>query len=107
MVLDYVMIGQRIKGARKKKKFTQEKLAESLDVSTVYISQIENGKTKLSLEMLVRIAYLLNTEAGYFLTGTIFTVDEKVPHEITVILQNSSPKKLKLIAEIIKTIDKY
>ena len=107
MLIDYIVIGQRIKGIRKQKKYTQEKLAENLDVSTVYISQIENGKTKLSLEMLINISYLLETEPGFFITGTAINTNEPIPHEIAVVLQNSPPKKIKLITEILKLIDKY
>ena len=67
MHIDYNALGQRVKKVRKQKRFTQEKLAEDLEVSTVYISQVENGKTKLSLEMLVRIADLLEQTPAIFL----------------------------------------
>lgn len=107
MLIDYVAIGQRIKTIRKREGYTQEKLAENLDVSIVYISQIENGRTKLSLEMLIKIAYLLDTDPGLFLTGIALHTHKNVPHEIIAILQNSSSKKLNLIAEIIKAVDKY
>lgn len=107
MVVDYTMIGQRIKIIRNKKKYTQEKLAESLDVSIVYISQIENAKTKLSLEMLMKIAFLLDTDPSFFLAGSALKIPDSIPHDIAVILQNSSPKKLKLITEILKSIEKF
>ena len=107
MVVDYTLIGQRVKAVRKKKKYTQERLAESLDVSIVYISQIENARTKLSLEMLIKIASLLDTDPGFFLVGSSLKIPDSIPHEIAVILQNSPPKKLKLITEILKSIDKY
>ena len=41
MVIDYKIIGQRIKNARKAIGMTQEVLAEKADVTVGYISQIE------------------------------------------------------------------
>lgn len=41
--MDYKLLGKNIKEARKSLKMTQEQLAEQIDVSTVFISQIENG----------------------------------------------------------------
>lgn len=107
MVIDYNIIGQRIKMVRKQKDYTQEKMAESIEVSTVYISKIENGRTKLSLEMLMKIAHLLNVDPGFFLTGIALHANENLPHEITSILQKSTSRKLNLLTEIIKVVDKY
>lgn len=39
--MDYKLLGKNIKEARKSLKMTQEQLAEQIDVSTVFISQIE------------------------------------------------------------------
>lgn len=107
MVVDYGIIGQRIRMMRKTKGLTQEKLAEKLDVSIVYVSQIENARTKLNLEMLINIATVLDTDPGFFISGVIVDPKESVPHEIAVVLQKSSPQKLKLITEIVMAIDKY
>ena len=56
MTLNYTIIGEQIRKARKKMKITQEQLAEMVDKCPSYISYIENGKKKLSLETLVNIA---------------------------------------------------
>lgn len=107
IVIDYVAIGQRIKTIRKRKGYIQENLAEIIDIFIVYISQIENRKTKLSLEMLMNISYLLENESGLFIAGTAINANESIPHDISVALQNNPTKKLKLIIDILKMIDKY
>ena len=43
-------IGKRIKAARLEKHLSQIKFAELINVSTPYLSDIENGKTNLSLK---------------------------------------------------------
>jgi DNA-binding XRE family transcriptional regulator len=40
MSLDYKLIGSRIKSARKRMGMTQETLAEKIDVSVGYVSQV-------------------------------------------------------------------
>ncbi|WP_371367739.1 hypothetical protein SRRS_15670 [Sporomusa rhizae] len=107
MYIDYSAIGQRIKKIRKQKNLTQEKLAESLEVSTVYISQVENGKTKLNLEMLIRIASLLNTDPGYFITGVSYSSKDYLKSDIAQFLQDFSLEQRQLIIDIAKLINKY
>lgn len=57
--VDYVGIGKRIRKARKGRKWTQAELAEAVGCSTANITNIEKAKTKLSLNMMVRIAAVL------------------------------------------------
>lgn len=107
MYIDYNAIGQRIKKARKQKRFTQERLAESLEVSTVYISQVENGKTKISLEMLVRIATQLDTEPGYFLNGVSYHAPDYLKSDVALLLQDCPPERRQLIIDVVKLIAKH
>jgi transcriptional regulator with XRE-family HTH domain len=53
------IVGKRIRGIRKEKKISQEKLAELADLSSPYISDIENGKVNASLFSYYRIANAL------------------------------------------------
>ena len=53
-------IGENIKKARIKAGYTQEKLAEKIDVSLSVISRLETGRTMVSVEKMLRIARVLN-----------------------------------------------
>lgn len=57
--VNYAEIGFRIRQIRKGRNWTQAKLAEAVGCSTANITNIEKVKTKLSLNMLVRIAEVL------------------------------------------------
>jgi transcriptional regulator with XRE-family HTH domain len=103
MYIDYIAIGQRIKKVRKKR-FTQEKLAEKLDISTVYISQVENGKTKINLEMIVRIASLLDTDPGYFINGVSYHTQDYLKSDMANLLRDCPPERLQLIYNVVKLI---
>ena len=58
MAIDYMIIGKRIQEKRKANGWTQEQLAEKLQVTVGYISQIERGITKVNLEMLGKLSNL-------------------------------------------------
>ena len=55
MNVDFEIIGKRIKERRKQLHLSQEKLAEMVDKSTVYISNLENGKRGASVESIIMI----------------------------------------------------
>ncbi|MDR3594159.1 helix-turn-helix transcriptional regulator [Clostridium sp.] len=107
MNIDYTVIGKRIKQARKENNKTQENLAEHLEVSNSYISRIERGTTKLSLELLVRICTYLNIDPSYVLTGSISSSHDYLRNDIVDMLNGCSSEKIKLITEVIKPIIKY
>ena len=60
------LIGENIKQARLKAGYTQEKLAEKIDVSLSVISRLETGRTMVSVAKMQRIAKVLNTPVGTF-----------------------------------------
>ena len=55
MDIDYQALGKRISNLRRQKKLTQEELAEKTDLSTNYISHIENSRSIPSLETLMKL----------------------------------------------------
>lgn len=59
--MDYKKIGKTIKNIRKARDITQEELAEKINSSAGYISNIESGNKKLSLNKMVDIAKALDT----------------------------------------------
>lgn len=59
-------LGQNIKKYRKLKKYSQEKLAEILDIHYTTIGKIEIGKLNASALMLRKIAYALEVSVKDF-----------------------------------------
>ena len=89
--MDYCSLGINIKTARKKVHMTQEELAEKVDISTVFVSQIENANRKASLETVYKISKALNITIDDLLSDekqkTIDDVDE-----LLFLLQSRSDK---------------
>lgn len=69
MAVDFKLIGARVQNIRKERKMTQEVLAEKLDVSVGYVSQIERGITKANLEMLAEISATLDCDLAFLICG--------------------------------------
>lgn len=61
--MDYYAIGQRIRRYRKAQGLSQEQLAEKVNISTTHMSHIENGGTKLSLQVFAELAEALHVSA--------------------------------------------
>ncbi len=53
-----IKIGKNLQQIRKSNGYTQEKLAENIEVSVRYISDIEQDRAKPSYEILIRICNL-------------------------------------------------
>ena len=56
-----IKIGKALQYLRKSYGYTQERLAEAIDVSTRYIGDIEQDRAKPSYEVLISICNLYNT----------------------------------------------
>lgn len=69
----YISIGKNIKELRKRRSLTQEVLAEKVGVSVQHISNIENGRTKMSFSTFVNVLRALEGSADAILRDYIVT----------------------------------
>lgn len=69
--IDYNLLGFRIGERRRELSIKQSELAEMINVSTKYISNIETGQKHLSLDLLAKITVALNTTFDFFMNGYI------------------------------------
>ena len=67
-----IKIGKNLQAIRKSNGFTQEKLAEEIDVSVRYISDIEQDRAKPSYEVLIRICNLFKISLDQILFLFLF-----------------------------------
>ncbi len=59
-----VLLGNRIKALRNAKGYTQEQLAEQLGVSRQKYARIENGTNSITLDILSKVADILDVTVG-------------------------------------------
>ena len=102
MHIDYKLIGERIKRVRKSNGMTQDVLAEQLGVSIGYVSQVERGITKISLDLLGAISSILDCDIATFITESATNSNEYMESELLSEIRKLDGKKKKYILEIIK-----
>ncbi|HJA25750.1 MAG TPA: helix-turn-helix domain-containing protein [Candidatus Fournierella excrementigallinarum] len=86
-------IGEKVKQARKERRWTQEMLAEKADTTPQYISRIERGKTGLSLEFLYKLAGIMECPVYALLPASGQSRRSFFSQELEYQLMNCSPWK--------------
>ena len=104
MALDYSVIGKRLKEARLAKNYTQEDLAEKIDISVAFLSRVERGNSHINLKRLNQLCGLLDITEGYVLNGASSNSENYLDQEFAELLKNCSPEKQRLIYNVAKTI---
>mgnify|MGYP000342620194 CR=1 FL=1 len=104
MKLDYCAIGMRIKERRTKKEWSQEMLASTVGISNPHMSNIERGKTKVSLATLIDIANPLDTTLDALICDNLVkgkaVFDEEISRKETVKDGNRSQNAVKKTSEL-------
>ena len=67
--MERIEVGIKLREARKQKGYTQLALAEAVDVSEMYISQIERGMKMPSLNIFIKIITVLDISSDYVFGG--------------------------------------
>ena len=105
--MDKLTMGDRIKEIRKKRGLTQEQLAEKLDISVEYVSQIERGLKMPSMQMFIKLVEVLNVSADYLLRDIVSTHDMYGNKQISSKLEKLTPKQRVALEAIIDTYIEY
>lgn len=66
-----IEIGEQIKAAREQARLTQEQLAERIDVSVQFVSDLERGVVGISLTTLKKLCITLSVSSDQILFGSI------------------------------------
>ena len=81
-------------------------MAEKLDVTIGYVSQVERGITKISLDLLAAIATILECDIAGLVTGTQ-TGDEKyLAEEFCKTFMSLTKKERAVVNEIMRVLVK-
>ena len=103
MSVNYKLIGSRIQAKRKSLNLTQERLAEYLDVTPGYISQIERGATKINLDILFSISECLKCEVTDFLYKSDSISWSFYENDILQDYERLSDSEKHMVATLLKT----
>ena len=102
MKIDHKLIGKRIKTFRQHKGYTQAVLAEKVGATSGYVSLLETGKKKATLEMLLQICACLEITLDVLLVGNQVMQKSDYNQEISDFLESCNEYERKILYEIIK-----
>lgn len=104
--VNYKDIGMRIKIARLKRGYTQEHLSECCEVTPQHISNIENGNTRLSLNLLIVIANCLGVSVDELLCDVVDRSNILISKEAEEVFTDCTPEEIKLLLQLLKSTKK-
>ena len=103
--MDAAKIGQRIQQVRKTRRMTQSQLADKVDISTKYLSNIECGDKVPKFETFVAIANALEVDANSLLVDVLTVSSVIISSEITEKLAKLSPYEQRRVKRLFDVID--
>ena len=102
-MIEKEQLGLKIKELRKKKKITQEKLAEIIGVDCGYISKLEVGQNYPSIQTLNKISDALNIDIAEFFQYTNIH-NKNLKEEIMNLLNDLPEEKLIMFYKFAKSV---
>ena len=102
--MDNKQIGRRIKEIRESRGYTQEQLAEKLNLSVQHVSVIERGVKSPRLDTFVRIANILEINADYLLRDVLHVSSQLTSNELYDMLGQVSEKEKRRILEVVRVL---
>ncbi len=85
------MLGVRIRKARTERGFTQEQLAERVNVGATHISHIETGQCSPSVELLIDIMEVLEVAPNKIFGGTVSWANDAIKEEREYMMDTCDP----------------
>lgn len=99
--MNYEIMGKNIARIRNKNHLTQEQLAEKINISTVFVSQIETAVRKPSLETIHKISVALNTTIDSLIDNN--KIQAKYDEFLTL-LQDKNVDEISFILNVLREI---
>ena len=105
-MVDYRLIGSRMQEQRKKMKLTQDYVSEAIGITTVYLSKIENGKVRPTIDTLSAICDVIQCDLGTILTNVSSESDSYQTEEVTRLFRACSPEVKPIALLILEQLGK-
>lgn len=98
------LIGERIQELRKKRKLSQEQIAERADISPNYLSRIECGKENPTLDMFIKLARALGTEMWEIFDFGHEGSTGQLTDTVNKLLKETDEEKLRLFVKVARAV---
>jgi len=101
-----IKLGKRIQYLRQLRGYSQEKLAEALDIATTSLSYVETGRGFMTLATLEKLSKVLNVEIWEIFQFSSISGKEEMYKQILTKLDliKNDETKLKIVYQILNSI---
>lgn len=93
-------VGKRIREAREDRQLSQLELANELGIAASHMSNVENGKTTIGLDIFMRLVRKLNVSADWLLQTNTPQVEAVYSTRLEKLFRECSPTEVKAIYEM-------
>ena len=104
MALNYLILGKKIQTLRSERKISQIRFAEMIDKSPTFVSRMERGLKRPSLETLVTIAQILEVTLDSLLSENMKSIQSEKQTDQESVLRNCSTYERYVLLESMKEI---
>ena len=105
-MVDFKLIGSRINQQRENRQLTQEVVAEQADITTVYLSKIENGKVTPTLTTLDAICSILNCDLGSLLVNSSVESNQYQAEKVIKLFNACKPEVKQIALNLLTDLSK-
>ena len=103
-VINYKLVGIRISEWRKRLNITQDDLSFLTGISVPYISEIENGKKRPSLDIIVSISDAIGVTVDELLSGNMLSSSSDYQTDIDYLLSDCTSEERQFIYEMLRAL---
>lgn len=105
-MVDYEVIGARVRGKRVQAKLTQEAVSESVGITSVYLSKIENGKVRPTIDTLSAICEAVNCDLGAVLMNASSGSNQYENETVVKLFRACKPEVKPIALNLLKQLSK-
>lgn len=99
-----LIIGRQIKRLRARLKLTQDKLAEKVNISPKYLSNIERGLENPTLDTFIRLAKSLNVDLWEIFLPDVDLNNKALNKKIKNLINETNEEQLHLVMRLLQAV---
>ncbi len=103
MSVDYVKLGIRVRIRRENLRMSQAEVASAAGISIQHVSNIENAKTKVSLERIVGIANVLGCSVDELLCDSMVKSKVIYINEVAGLIETFTDMEMRALPEFLRS----
>lgn len=104
MEVNHYALGQKVRKFRRKMGLSQNEFSELIGRSTTFLSYVENGTKKMSIETFTEVAHALNMSMDELISGCVSGESKITSYDFSKILADCNEYEKHILADTLKAV---